>query len=101
MATQTLQLTELYPEEVQKIEVFDADFARELKANPDVPKEERDKLRRYLKKCENVNHVRVVYKLGKLMRTQHLNLGRLCATDAVGLQSFSRDVRSALAGRYY
>jgi len=101
MATQTLTLTDLYPEEVQKIEVFDADFARELKANPDVPKEERDKLRRYLKKCENVNHVRVVYKLGKLMRTQHLNLGRLCATDGVGLQSFARDVRSALAGRYY
>lgn len=101
MATQTLTSNELYPEEVPKIEVFDADFASELKANPDIPKEERDKLRRYLKKCENVNHVKVVYKLGKLMRTQSLNLGRLCATDGIGLQCLSRDVRSALAGRYY
>ena len=96
----TMTTTELV-EEVSKIEVFDADFARELRANPDVPKEERDKLRRYLKRCENIHHVKVDYKLGKSMRSQHLNLGRLCATDGVGLQCFSRDVRSALAGRYY
>lgn len=99
--TTTLTLAELYPEEVQKIEIFDADFARELRANPDVPKEERDKLRRYLKRAENVNHVRVIYKLGKTSRSQHLNLGRLCAADGVGLQALSRDVRSALGGRYY
>ena len=101
MTTTTTTTTELYPEEVGKIEVFDVEFARALKAHPDIPKEERDKLKRYLKKCENVNHVRVVYKLGKLMRTQHLNLGRLCASEGIGLQTFSRDVRAALAGRYY
>jgi len=101
MATTTLTMTELYPEEVAKVEIFDADFARELKANPDVPKEERDKLRRYLKKCENVNHVRVSYKLGKAMRSQHLNLGRLCAMEGIGLQSLSREIRCALASRYY
>ena len=88
-------------EEVEKMEVFDVDFARELKGNPDVPKEDRDRLRRYMKKAVNGNHVKVTYKLGKAMRTANLPLGRLCAVEGLGLQSFPRDLRSALAGRFY
>ena len=98
--TETMVETPLL-EEVHKIELYDVEFAKQLRSNPDVPKDERDKLRRFMKKTENINHIKVIYKLGKAMRTQHLNLGRLCATDGIGLQSFQRDVRSALAGRYY
>jgi len=51
----TLTLTQNALDEVQKMEMFDLEFARQLKANPDVPKEEREKLRRYIKKSENIN----------------------------------------------
>jgi len=98
--TETMVETPLL-EEVHKIEVFDVEFANQLRSNPDVPKDERDKLRRYVKKTENINHVKVIYKLGKAMRSQHLNLGRLCPTEGIGLQSFQRDVRAALTERYY
>lgn len=88
-------------EEVQKYEQIDVEFARDLRANPDVPKEDRLKLNRYLKTIENGNHKKVLYRLGKSMRTANLPLGRLCAVDGMGLQSFSRDIRAALAGRFY
>lgn len=97
----SLSLTLPLAEEVQKVEVFDVEFARELKSNADIPKEERDRLRRYVKKCENVHHIRVTYKLGKHMRSQNGSLGRLCASEGLGLQSFPRDIRAALAQRYY
>jgi hypothetical protein len=43
--TTTLTLTQAL-DEVQKLEMFDLEFARQIKSNPDVPKEEREKLRR-------------------------------------------------------
>lgn len=101
-AMATITEIELYPEEVGKVELFDVEFARQLRTNTDLPKEERDKLKRYLKRCENVNSVKVLYKLGKKVRLDAgRNLGRLCAEGGLSLQCFSRDVRCALAGRYY
>lgn len=88
-------------EEVEKVEQFDIEFARELRANPDVPKEDRLKLGRYIKSAVNGNHKKVIYKLGRSMRTANLPLGRLCAVDGMGLQAFPRDLRAALAGRFY
>jgi hypothetical protein len=102
MATQTtLAAPSTLLEEAEKVEQFDIDFARELRSNPDVPKEDRLKLGRYLKSAVNGNHKKVTYKLGKAMRTANLPLGRLCAVDGMGLQAFPRDLRAALAGRYY
>lgn len=104
MASQVMlvetQKVETLPPEVQKIEVIDVTFARFLRANPDTPKEDRLKLGRYLKSVENGNHKKVTYKLGKSMRTSNLPLGRLCA-DGLSLQTFPRDLRNALAARYY
>lgn len=99
-ATQTLVMNPPL-EEAEKYEQIDVDFARELRANPDVPKDDRLKLGRYLKTVENGNHKKVIYKLGRSMRTANLPLGRLCAVDGMGLQSFPRDLRAALAGRFY
>jgi len=97
MTTQTQTLLE----ETEKLEQFDADFARDLRANPDVPKDDRLLLRRYLKEAVNGNHRKITYKLGKTMRTLNLGIGRLCAEGGVGLQGFSRDLRAALAQRFY
>lgn len=97
MATQTQTLLE----EAEKLEQFDVDFARDLRANPDVPKEDRALLRRYLKEAVNGNHRKVQYKLGKTMRTLNVGLGRLTAVEGIGLQGLEHNLRAALAQRYY
>ena len=87
-------------EEYEKTEMFDVEFARELKSHPDICRDDKLRITRYLKKCENVNHVKVSYKLGKKVRDV-ANVGRLCAENGMSLQSFPRDQRAALAQRYY
>ena len=87
-------------EECEKTEMFDVEFARELKSHPDICREDKLRISRYLKKCENVNHIKVSYKLGKKVRDV-ANVGRLCAENGMSLQSFPRDQRAALAQRYY
>lgn len=98
MATETLPPL---LEEMEKTEMFDLEFAHQLKTNVHLTEDDRKLLRRYLKRCVNVNHVKVGYQLGRKCRNEQTNLGRLICPDGVGLQMFRRDVRSALAGRYY
>jgi hypothetical protein len=114
MATATLALTEQYPEEMERREVYDLDFATDLK---EVLKQlavnardatEREKWKKqsvllalYLKKTENINEVITRYGLGKRVKHEEKNIGRLVAEGGVGLQTFCRDVRNALGGHYY
>lgn len=115
MATTTLTLTsEECPEELEKREVYDLDFANDLR---DVLKQlalnardtaEREKWKRqsvllalYTKKTENINEVRTRYMLGRRVRHEADNIGRLVAEGGIGLQTFCRDVRNALAMNYY
>jgi hypothetical protein len=114
MATATLALTEQYPEEMERREVYDLDFATDLK---EVLKQlavnardstEREKWKKqsvllalYSKKTENINEVITRYGLGKRMKHEEKNIGRLVAEGGVGLQTFCRDVRNALGGHYY
>jgi len=114
MATMTLALTEQYPEEMERREVYDLDFATDLK---EVLKQlavnardstEREKWKKqsvllalYSKKTENINEVITRYGLGKRMKHEEKNIGRLVAEGGVGLQTFCRDVRNALGGHYY
>lgn len=114
MATTLALATELYPEELEKREVYDLDFANDLR---DVLKQlalnardtaEREKWKRqavllalYVKKTENINEVRTRYMLGRRVRHEADNIGRLVAEGGIGLQTFCRDVRNALATNYY
>ena len=84
---------------VVKTEVFDLEFATQLKDNAELLKEDRDKLRRYLKQRKNGNANEITYKLGRYCKHEHL--GRLTAVGGLGLQCFQKDIRSALAERYY
>jgi hypothetical protein len=90
---------------VMKTEIFDVEFARQLVDDKNLNKEERDKLRRYIKnsKYPSDNTFGMLhdttYKLGK--DCKHEFLGRLCALRGESLQGFSRQVRNALAQQFY
>ena len=84
---------------VTKTEEFDVDFAKQLLEDKCLPKDERDRLRKYYKNRELGNKHQTTYKLGKNLK--HEFLGRLCAVRGEGLQAMGRDIRNALAGSYY
>jgi phage/plasmid-associated DNA primase len=101
--TTTLTVTTAGPDvAVQKTEVFDLDFADWIVKNRDAPvtKTDRDAVRRIIKESVNGNKHETTYKLGRDIK-QNENAGRLCAKGGVGLQSLKRDVRSALAQKFY
>lgn len=84
---------------VSKMEFIDVEFAKQLSVNPDVDKDERAKLKRMLKNLKKGTHVDVLYKLGK--HCKHGDLGRWIATQGIGLQSLSREIRNAISvGNY-
>ena len=105
---------EQYPEELEKREVYDLDFANDLR---DILKQlavnardttEREKWKKqsvllalYSKKTENINEVRTRYMLGRKVRHEADNIGRLVAEGGIGLQTFCREVRNALGANYY
>ena len=79
-----------------KTEIFDINMCQVLTKSDKVNFVEKKQLRTYYKHKENGNHVKVVYEYGTGWR--QLRLGRLYAN---GLQMFSREVRNALASKYY
>ena len=84
---------------VVKTEVFDLDFASQLKDNAELLKDDRDRLRRYIKQRKNGNTNQITYKLGRYCKNELL--GRLTAVGGIGLQCLQKDIRAALAERYY
>lgn len=100
MSTTATEITTQSPDvSILKTEIFDVDYARQLVDDKNIPKEERDKLKRYLKNRVRGNQHDTTYKLGKNMK--HEFLGRFCALRGESLQDMSRDIRSALALPYY
>jgi len=83
---------------VLKTEVFDIEFARQLIDDDFISREEKDKIRRYLKNSIKNEH-QTYYKLGKHLKNDYL--GRLCAVRGESLQTFEKNVRGALASSYY
>jgi hypothetical protein len=82
-----------------KTEVFDADMMRVLADHEGVPHDVKKKMKAYRKRATDGNKVQVVYEYGEWMRS--LAKGRIYPQKALGLQSFPREVRSALGAKYY
>jgi len=103
MATATLTVSQAVgiPADVSvaKTEVFDVDMAQWLLDKADLPKDDRRKLRMYMKERTCGNHRRVLYKLGKDCKGQFL--GRWCVVGGQGLQALPHEIRNALADKYY
>lgn len=84
---------------ITKTEIFDIEFARQLLDDKNIPKDERDKIRRYVKNKVRGNQHDTTYKLGKYCK--HEFLGRFCALRGESLQTFGKDIRNALASQFY
>jgi len=97
--TQTLVETHGPDVAIFKVEEFDADFAQWILNNKDISKDERDAVRKIYKNRVRGNKHETSYKLGKDIK--HEFLGRFVAVGGRGLQSLSRDCRSALAQKFY
>lgn len=82
-----------------KTEMYDADMMAVLANHEGVPYDVKKKLKAYRKRATNGNHVQVVYEYGRWMKA--LAKGRISPQRGLGLQSFPRNVRSALAAKYY
>lgn len=84
---------------ITKTEIFDVEMGRQIVDDKNQPKEERDRLKRYLKNRVRGNQHDTTYKLGKYCK--HEALGRFCALRGESLQCLGKDIRNALAGSFY
>jgi hypothetical protein len=85
---------------IEKRETFDVDTARWLLEQKErLGRVEREALQRYYKARKNGNQHDTLYKLGKDVKHEHL--GRFVAKGGIGLQCLPRDIRAALAQKYY
>lgn len=84
---------------ITKTETFDLEFAKQLASHPNIPREERDKIKRMIKERIKGNELDITYKLGK--NCKHEYLGRFCSVRSLGLQNIHKDIRSAIAQEYY
>jgi hypothetical protein len=84
---------------ITKTEIFDVDFARQLADDKNIPKEEREKIRRYVKNRVRGNQHETTYKLGRYCK--HEFLGRFCALRGESLQCLGKDIRNALGCQFY
>lgn len=84
---------------ITKTEIFDVDFARQIADDKNIPKDEREKLKRYLKNRVRGNQHETTYKLGKYCK--HEALGRFCALRGESLQCIGKEIRNALASQFY
>ena len=89
----TINKTELFDVNVMNWLITDAH--REGK----IDNETQRRLKLYYKNAKNGNEASVQYVLGKKLK--HEFLGRWCAVKGLGLQNFWKDIRNALANRFY
>ena len=84
---------------VTKTERFNSSRLLQLLNNPNVPSDEKAKLRAIKNNAYNLCYLNVTYKLGGTAKMEQL--GRYYAMKGIGAQSLSRDIRNALYGEYY
>ena len=84
---------------IAKVEKFDIDMAQWVSQTQDISSEEKRRIKAMLKSKIKGNQLEVNYILGRVAK--HEYLGRWIAKGSIGLQGLSRDLRSALAKKYY
>lgn len=82
-----------------KQEVFDPDIMRKLLIHDGISKIDKGKLKRYSQQKINGNNIRVIYDLKQDYKK--FGAGRLYCEKGLSLQAFERDIRGALAQKYY
>ena len=86
---------------IEKKEKIDMERLSFLLSNPDVPKETKRELKKLNEKISEGCWAKITYKLGKQAKESSEPLGRLNASENIGLQGLKRDVRNFLANRNY
>lgn len=80
-------------------EIYDADVMEKLLAHEGIGQQTKKLLQKYKKRAYDGNHLNVTYQYGKRMETAQV--GRLHPEHSLGLSAFERNIRSALAQKYY
>ena len=83
---------------ITKTEQFDPTMARHIQTQQ-IDSVSKARIRAIIKGAYKGNQIDVTYKLGKYLRNEHS--GRWCSLRSFGLQGLSRDIRNALAQKYY
>jgi hypothetical protein len=82
-----------------KTELFDVDVLQKLVIKDGITAKDKADLQRYRRRRINGNQVMIQYDYGKDWKK--VKLGRLYPSPAVGLTIFPKDIRAALAQKYY
>lgn len=86
---------------ITKEEIIDVNVLSHLCRSDDLSAEDHTKLRSLKRKLVRGRYLDSVYKLGKNVKSEDSNLGRLCVLRGIGLQSLPKQIRSALAQTNY
>lgn len=84
---------------VTKTELFDVDVLQKLVIKDGITQKDKADLQRYRRRRINGNEVLIAYDFGKDYKT--LQMGRVHPTPYCGLAVFPKDIRAALAQKYY
>lgn len=84
---------------VTKTELFDVDVLQKLVIKDGITQKDKADLQRYRRRRINGNEVLIAYDFGKDYKT--LQLGRIHPSPYCGLAIFPKDIRAALAQKYY
>lgn len=103
MATHTQTLLSLWTPDMSftKEEIIDVDVLSVLSKSDDLSADDHAKLRAVKRKLVRGRYLDSTYKLGKNIKAEDENLGRLCVLRGLGLQALPRQIRSALAQANY
>ena len=84
---------------VTKTELFDADVLQKLVIKDGITHKDKTDLQRYRRRRINGNEVMIAYDFGKDYKS--LQVGRIHPSPYCGLAIFPKDIRAALAQKYY
>lgn len=82
-----------------RCELFDVDILQKLVTKDGISHKDKLDLQRYKKRRINGNEVLVSYAFPKHYST--IKMGRVYSTPRIGLEAFPKDIRAALAQKYY
>jgi len=84
---------------ITKTELYDVDMLQKLVMKEGIAHKDKLDLQRYHKRRINANHVLIPYDFGKEYKA--LQIGRIHPSPYCGLAVFPKDIRAALAQKYY